>query len=439
MPFQLFLFCIVASLISSSAYSVESSSAIESIASHAGACIVINGQTGRVLFQKNAYEKRFPASCTKVATLAYVLASPYCDIKKKIIVPKEAVRIIKDSEKARDNFSKYPSYLQEMTGTSARFIAGEEITIEDALYGMMLISGNDAANTLAYHFGGGDIELFMKNLNRFLSKVGCKQTNFMNPHGLHHPDHISSAHDLALITLYGINTLPLFREIVQSTKYTKNRTNKQDAVVWTQSNRLLQKGPFFYEYATGVKTGRHMRAMENIIASGEREGRRIIAVFLQCQDRAALFRQAKKSLKLFLEEKKVKKTLISQGSIQLMREVLGHTPLQLKVRDSFEFHYFPSESPQVRTVVDWYPLPLSIKKDECIGEIQFFLDNKEAKKMKLYALEAKKPTLLSLLYFLHSTLHHFFSQKIVQVCAMIISLCTLFFLFVYLAQQKRRR
>ncbi|KAM9962797.1 hypothetical protein ACTFIR_005714 [Dictyostelium discoideum] len=89
-----------------------------------------------------------------------------------------------------------------MTGTSARFIFGEDITIEDALYGMMHISGNDAANTLAYH-GGGDIELFMKNLNRFLSKVGCKQTNFNNPHGLHHPDHISSAHGLAFITLYG--------------------------------------------------------------------------------------------------------------------------------------------------------------------------------------------------------------------------------------------
>ncbi|KAM9955150.1 hypothetical protein ACTFIW_008814 [Dictyostelium discoideum] len=89
MPFQLFLFCIIASLILSSAYSVESSSAIES-ASHAGACIVINGQTWRVLFQKNEYAKRFPESCTKVATLAYVLASPYCDIKKKIIVPKEA-------------------------------------------------------------------------------------------------------------------------------------------------------------------------------------------------------------------------------------------------------------------------------------------------------------------------------------------------------------
>ncbi|KAM9955002.1 hypothetical protein ACTFIW_000832 [Dictyostelium discoideum] len=143
-----------------------------------------------------------------------------------MIVPKEAVRIIKDSEKARDYFSKYPSYLQEMTGASAQFIAGEEITIEDALYRMMLIS----ANTLAYHFGGGDIELFMKYLNRFLSKVGY---------------HISSAHDLALITLYGINTLPLFKEIVQSTKYTKNSTNKQDAVVWTQSNRLLQNGPFF--------------------------------------------------------------------------------------------------------------------------------------------------------------------------------------------------
>ncbi|KAM9975949.1 hypothetical protein ACTFIR_009790 [Dictyostelium discoideum] len=79
--------------------------------------------------KKNAYEKRFPASCTKVATLAYVPESPYCDIKKKIIVSKEVVQIIKDSEKARDNFSKYPSYLQEMTGTPARFIAGDEINI----------------------------------------------------------------------------------------------------------------------------------------------------------------------------------------------------------------------------------------------------------------------------------------------------------------------
>ncbi len=371
---------------------------IDDVMRDVGACIVINADNGKVLVQKNAYEKRLPASCTKVATLSYILSRPNLNLNQKIIVPPEAVKILNDAEKARDNFYKHPSYIQEATGTSARFVKGEEVSLRDALYGMMLVSGNDAANTLAYHFGNGSIQRFMDDLNSFVTRLGCRSTHFMNPHGLHHPEHVSSAYDLALISWFGMKNLPIFSQIVGSKSYTKPQTNKQVSTTWLQANKLLRQGRFYCEWATGIKTGRHMRAMENIVVSGEKNGRKIILVLMQCPERTLLYQHARKMLIHFLDEKPTVRTLVTQGPIQLTKEMPGGDPLPLKAGESFSFQTYQSEMPEIKVSVIWKPSSISVKKDECVGDLSILLDGKEAKKIPLYAAEARKMTIPSLLH-----------------------------------------
>lgn len=371
---------------------------LEGIYDDIGSCIVINQDTGKVLFQKRAHEPLYPASCTKIATLAYILSLPNLNYDAKLTVPPEAVKIIKDAEKARENFSKYPSYLQEATGTSARLQAGEVITVRDALYGMMLVSGNDAANTLAYHFGNGSIEKSLQDINRFVAALGCKTSHFMNPHGLHHPEHISSAYDLALIALYGMRTLPQFKQIVSSTSYTKQKTNKQPAITWIQANKLLRPGRFYCEYATGIKTGRHMRAQENIVASGEKDGRSIIAVIMQCPDRHRLYQVAKKTLEHFLNEKKIQKTVFQEGPIKLTRSIPGGDLLPLYVSSGFKYEAYPSEEPDIKVVADWKPLRLPLKKGDVVGTLKVMVDGREGAAITIHAAQDRKMTIAAFIY-----------------------------------------
>lgn len=357
-----------------------------------GACIVINAKNGHILLAKEIHKPLYPASCSKIATLAYIISNPHLNLDTVITVPQEAVRIVRDSEKAKDNFSKYPSYVQEATGSSAHLVAFEKITIRDALYGMMLVSGNDAANALSFHFGNGSMDFFLKNMQLFVTKLGCRETHFMNPHGLHHPDHLSSAYDLALIARYGM-TLPLFRTIVGSKSYTKPKTNKQEAVVWYQSNKLMRPGRFYSDLATGIKTGRHMRAMENLVASGQKDGREVIVVLLRCPEPGQRFDYAKRIMAHYLGEKEVEKSYLTKGVIQMTMEVPGATPLPLRVEEGFSLKFYPSEEPQVRIAVAWQSTGFSIQKNDPVGELQFYVDDVLKKSILLRAAEDRKITI----------------------------------------------
>ena len=223
------------------------------------AAIVMDSETGDVLFQKNADEILYPASTTKIMTC--LLALEYGELDKAVKVPKQITKLPKDS-------SLVP------------LKAGEKTTLRDLLYGLMLRSGNDAAVTIAVAVSGS-VSKFVDKMNRRAQELGCTNTNFKNPHGYHNKAHYSTARDLAIIAQEAMKNEE-FRKIVSATSYTLAKTNKhKKRKITTSDAMLVESSPHYYPYEIGIKTGYHSKAGQCFVGAAEKDGATLIAVTLK--------------------------------------------------------------------------------------------------------------------------------------------------------------
>ena len=205
--------------------------------------ILQDGQTGRVIYEKNADERSLIASTTKIMTA--LLVCEQCNVLDRMRIPKEAVGIEGSS-----------MYLQE----------GEILTIQELLYGLMLQSGNDAAVALAIYCGG-TVEGFAELMNDKAHRLGMVNTHFVNPNGLDSPGHYSTARDMAILASYAMNN-PAFAQTVST------KTVTIGSRVLRNHNKLLWQ----LDGADGVKTGFTKAAGRILVSSAVRKGRRLIAV-----------------------------------------------------------------------------------------------------------------------------------------------------------------
>ena len=217
----------------------------------AQAALLADAQTGEILLSRNADQPLPPASTTKIMTALLVL------------------------ERARpDEIVTVPS--SALIGDATMGLrVGEQLTVEELLYGMLLASGNDAAITLAEHVGGS-IEGFVDLMNQRAAEMNLKETHFVNPHGLDAPGHVSSAVDLLAMTRAGLSH-ELFARIVATPQA------RVAGRLLVNRNELLTT----YPGADGVKTGTTDAAGQCLVASATREGHRAIAIVLGSQDRFA--------------------------------------------------------------------------------------------------------------------------------------------------------
>lgn len=223
--------------------------------------ILIDAKTGDVLFEKNSNQKAYPASTTKILT-AYIALSQGYEMTEEIIPSRNAVMSV-------------PS------GSSiAYFSENENLTLEQVLYGLMLPSGNDAANILAEHISGSTSE-FAELMNDTATKLGAENSHFVNANGLHDNNHYTTASDLAKIALNAMK-LDKFREIVSQAQYKMPATNvSKNARTFINTNKLLSSGgEYFYPYATGIKTGYTYQAGNCLVASASKDGVDLISVVL---------------------------------------------------------------------------------------------------------------------------------------------------------------
>ncbi|HWR22342.1 MAG TPA: D-alanyl-D-alanine carboxypeptidase family protein [Feifaniaceae bacterium] len=219
----------------------------------ASGAVLMDAATKRVLFAQDAHTRLPMASTTKIMTALIALETSALDTL--VTVPKEA-------------------YGTE--GSSIYLNNGEKITVEDLLYGLMLSSGNDAAVTLAVYIGGS-VEGFAQIMNNRAKEIGCANTNFVTPNGLHDPNHYTSAYDLALISSVAMQNED-FRRIV-STKYWK--TTSGDIVrTFKNKNKILWQ----YEGGNGIKTGFTKTSGRCLAFSAERGGHTVVGVVLNCPD-----------------------------------------------------------------------------------------------------------------------------------------------------------
>ncbi|MFZ5817236.1 MAG: D-alanyl-D-alanine carboxypeptidase family protein [Bacillota bacterium] len=222
----------------------------------AGAAVVLDWETGEVLYQRNAYQRRAPASTTKVLTALIALERGNLD--DLVTVSRRAAR----------------------TGGSSMYIReGEVYSLYDLLHGLLLRSGNDAAVAIAEHIGGS-VEGFAQLMNARARELGATRSHFVNPHGLTHREHLSTAYDLAVITRAALRN-PLFARIVSqgSVPITFEQLGR-DTILYN-TNKLLGWLPG----ADGVKTGTTAAAGPCLIASATRDGQKVIAVVLHASNR----------------------------------------------------------------------------------------------------------------------------------------------------------
>ncbi|MDO4547746.1 MAG: D-alanyl-D-alanine carboxypeptidase family protein [Clostridia bacterium] len=226
------------------------------------AAIVVDQTTGEILFSKNADRQLYPASTTKIMTC--LIALERCELDEVVTVPQVAVNIPYDS-------SRVPVR------------AGEEITMLDLLYGMMIKSGNDAAIAIAVHISGS-IEAFAEVMNERARQIGCQNTNFVNPHGYHDPDHVTTAYDMSLIARTAMQNRT-FREIASAKTYTMASTNYREKLrLETPISMYVATNRFYYPDLVGIKTGYHSKAGYCFVGASEKDGVGLISVVFRTDE-----------------------------------------------------------------------------------------------------------------------------------------------------------
>lgn len=338
-----------------------------SLSVQAKAALLINASNGAILYEKNAHQLHYPASITKIATAAYVLDNASDQLSKVITANKDALGSVSEEAKRKSNYT-LPSYWLVNNASHIGIKAGEELSLKDLLYGLMVASGDDAANVIAEDLGG-NIPNFMNHLNAYLKKLGCRHTHFCNPHGLFHPKHVTTAYDMAILTCHAMKN-PTFREIVATTRYIRPKTNKQGASVLVQTNRLLKKGKCYYEKAIGVKTGYIAKAQNTLVAAAVDGDRMLIAVLLKGEEREQIFLDAASLFDAAFNQPKVVRTLLKAGETDYLFFPEGATqPVKTTIAEEIRIEFYPAEEPELNAALTWKKVSLPIEKGQCVGEI----------------------------------------------------------------------
>jgi D-alanyl-D-alanine carboxypeptidase (penicillin-binding protein 5/6) len=332
------------------------------------AAILMNAENGKVLFEKNAKEKKYPASVTKIATAIYAIEKHAHRFQDVVLIDPCVLKTATNIEKKKFP-SKYPAHTLEPDGSSISLIENEKIPFLTLLYGLMLGSGNDAANAIAFHCEK-DISSFMQNVNFYLKSIGCKSTQFLNPHGLHHEMHYTTALDLAIMAKKALQN-PTFAQIVKSTSYLRPDTNKQKAFTINQTNKLLRQGSFYYPQAYGVKTGYTSSAGYNLVSAAANEKRNLIAVVLGCKSSDARFKESTRLFEEAFNEKVVQQRLFAKGA-DVFKTELSYAKETLKavLNEDVDLSYYPSEKIEFTTKVNWLCHKLPIYPDQVVGAFE---------------------------------------------------------------------
>ncbi len=318
----------------------------------APSALLMNAETGAILYAKNIHDRQYPASITKIATAVYVLEKKGQELDKIAEASSHALHMIPAHIRQAPE-SKHPSYRLEHDGTKMGIYPGELLSLNDLLHGLLLSSGNDAANVLA-EYVSGSIDQFVVDLNRYLQDNGLRETHFSNPHGLHHDEHWTTAYDMALMTRLALKHAA-FRDIVKTTKYQCPPSNLQPTRALVQHNRLVKPGnSHYYPKAIGVKTGYVAKAGHTFVGAATHEGRTLIAVLLSCAESEHRFRDSIKLFEAAFKEKSVSRTLFAKESDRFSREVSGaKVSLDAMLKDDLILNYFPAEEPAFRAEIAW--------------------------------------------------------------------------------------
>lgn len=227
---------------------------------YAESAIVMEASTGLILYEKNMHETRYPASITKIMTA--LLAIENSSLGEVVTFSKDAV------------------FNVDLDSSRIGIDVGEQLTMQQCLYGVLLESANEVTYAVAEHVGGS-ISGFAQMMNEKAESLGCLNTNFVNPHGLHNDDHVTTAYDMALITRAAIKN-ETFLKIFGTRTYQYPPTNIQpDTRYLRHHHRFILKQDFFYDDCIGGKTGYTNKARYSLVTVAKRGDLELISVIIK--------------------------------------------------------------------------------------------------------------------------------------------------------------
>jgi len=240
--------------------------ATEELDLHCTNAVLIDGVYNEVLYEKNAYDKAYPASMTKVMTALLTLEA----LDAGTITPDTMVTV-----------SDYAARKDFPDESTANLKSGEQMSIRDLMYCLMLPSANDAAKALAEHLGG-NVDNFAQMMNKRAKELGCQNTNFVNPHGLHNDDHYTTAYDMALIFMEAMEH-DFFLELISTPSYTAAATNISKERYFFNTNGLISNlyySGHVYDKSIGGKTGSTDEAGRCLVSAAEDGDKLMISVIM---------------------------------------------------------------------------------------------------------------------------------------------------------------
>ena len=229
----------------------------------AEAVYFINLDTGKVIYEKDADKKVYPASTTKIMTALLALDN------------------IPDLDTPQIELKLYIQNALSGTGASlAGILRGETFTPRELLYAALLPSGNEAAMMLGDYVGDGSLDYFAEMMNEKAAELGAVNTHFVNASGMHDDDHYTTAYDMYLITMATLEN-ETFREIVSTNYYYAGEDQNGNPLHWNTTNFLISPGStYYYPYATGVKTGTTDEAGRCLVSTAEKDGYHYLMVMM---------------------------------------------------------------------------------------------------------------------------------------------------------------
>lgn len=357
----------------------------------AKAAILVNAETGAVLWEKNANTSLFPASITKMITALYAVEKKGYALDEIVTASHDAVLTVPSTARRSTN-GGHPPYRLEFGGTHMGIKVDEALPLRALIYGLMLTSGNDAANVIAQHVSG-NVLAFMDELNAFVRAKGCMNTVLHTPHGLPWEEHKTTAYDMAILAREFLKN-SFLREVVRSSQYTRPQTNKQSESTLHQHNALVKPGrQFFYPKAIGIKTGYIAAGGYTLVSAAEDVNRKLIAVVLGCERIEQRYMDAIALFEAGFNEKRVYRTLFSKGFDLFTHEISGgETALQAYLSEDVVLEYYPSEEPVFKTAVLWQPLSLPINPGQKVGEMRITAEERVLATAPIYAVRKVEGT-----------------------------------------------
>jgi serine-type D-Ala-D-Ala carboxypeptidase (penicillin-binding protein 5/6) len=324
--------------------------------------ILMDGETGRVLFEKDAHSTSRIASITKIMTAVLAIESGKMD--EKVTVSPNA---------------------EGTEGSSLYLKAGEKIKLEDLVYGLMLRSGNDSAVAIAEAVGGS-LEGFVHLMNQKAAEIGMKNSHFSNPHGLDdHEDHYSTAYDMALLTKYAMEN-EHYKKISGTKVHTAPNPEEKWDRKWKNKNRMVTE---LYKHSTGGKTGYTKRAKRTLVSTASKDGENLIAVTLNApddwNDHIGMFEYGFEQFdyKTVLEDGIIKKfdDEFYKGRIYVKRDVI------MSLKDE-EDQLVRIEYKMIKPQQEWRNKE---KIPDVVGKAVIYLDDKEVDSLPVFFKREKEP------------------------------------------------